>query len=57
MYKCKKCRGQSPPGMPQSKISYYREDGTIEKEDKVCYVCSKKYLASKEKKPKRVVKK
>lgn len=49
MYKCKKCKGQSGLGEPQAKINYYRKDGSIEKEDRVCFYCKNKYSKPKEK--------
>ena len=50
MYKCKKCKEQSAPKEPQAKIIHYRKDGSIEKEDKVCFNCKDKYSKPKKKK-------
>ncbi len=39
MYKCEKCKRQIEKKIPQAKIRYYRKDGKISSEKKVCFDC------------------
>ena len=42
MYKCSKCKKQIGKKIPQAKIRYYKSDGNIKSEIKVCFSCKLK---------------